>query len=142
MNVHQHFVCRMVCCSVSTSCCSIVQVVQPLFYFLAEQMDLVGHQGGEEAALRIAYCDVNEACCSPKAVLSLIKHSRRRVGSAWMSWAADTAGISGMRSCRYGTSMVCTPQAGPQHQHWTFCTACLVSTAGGISKHDLCCFCR
>jgi len=45
-----------------------VQVVQPLFFLLAEQIDLAGHQGQEEAALRIAYCDVDEACCSPSRV--------------------------------------------------------------------------
>eukprot|EP00878_Enallax_costatus_P004393 GHUV01004631.1.p1 GENE.GHUV01004631.1~~GHUV01004631.1.p1 ORF type:complete len:1313 (+),score=319.45 GHUV01004631.1:85-4023(+) len=47
-------------------------VVQPLFYFLAEQLDLAGHQGSEEAALRIAYCDVDEACCSPTGVVKML----------------------------------------------------------------------
>lgn len=55
----------------SHPCCS--QVVQPLFFFLAEQVDLAGQQAEEEPALRIAYCDVNEACCSPTAVYGLIK---------------------------------------------------------------------
>eukprot|EP00879_Flechtneria_rotunda_P005368 GHRR01005656.1.p1 GENE.GHRR01005656.1~~GHRR01005656.1.p1 ORF type:complete len:1010 (+),score=343.06 GHRR01005656.1:121-3150(+) len=49
------------------------KVVQPLFFFLAEQIDLAGHQGQEEAALRIAYCDVDEACCSPRGVSKLLK---------------------------------------------------------------------
>lgn len=49
------------------------QVVQPLFFFLAEQVDLAGQQAEEEPALRIAYCDVNEACCSPTAVYGVIK---------------------------------------------------------------------
>lgn len=35
-------------------------------------MDLAGHQGGEEAALRIAYCDVDESCCSPTGVIKLL----------------------------------------------------------------------
>lgn len=48
-------------------------MVQPLFFFLAEQIDLAGQQAEEEPALRIAYCDVNESCCSPAAVYRLIK---------------------------------------------------------------------
>lgn len=51
---------------------NFLQVVQPLFFFLAEQIDLAGQQGQEEAALRIAYCDVDECCCSPAAVHKLL----------------------------------------------------------------------
>lgn len=47
-------------------------MVQPLFFFLAEQIDLAGQQAEEEPALRIAYDDVNEQCCSPTAVYGLI----------------------------------------------------------------------
>lgn len=50
-------------------CC---QVVQPLFFFLAEQIDLAGQQAEEEPALRIAYDDVNENACSPEAVYRLV----------------------------------------------------------------------
>ena len=49
-----------------------MQVVQPLFFFLAEQLDLAGQQAEEEPALRIAYDDVNEHCCSPSSVYGLI----------------------------------------------------------------------
>lgn len=52
---------------------SVRQAVQPLFFFLAEQIDLAGQQAEEEPALRMAYCDVNENCCSPQAVYGLIK---------------------------------------------------------------------
>eukprot|EP00775_Hariotina_reticulata_P008714 gene8714-8895_t len=48
-------------------------VVQPIFFFLAEQIDLAGQQGQEEAALRIAYCDVDEACCSPSRINHLLR---------------------------------------------------------------------
>jgi hypothetical protein len=53
-------------------------VVQPLFFFLAEQIDLAGQQHEEEPALRIAYCDVDEACCSPAAVYRLLKVLRQQ----------------------------------------------------------------
>jgi hypothetical protein len=56
-------------------------VVQPLFYFLAEQIDLAGQQAEEEPALRIAYCDVNESCCSPAAVHGLIVTLQEQYGS-------------------------------------------------------------
>ena len=46
---------------------SHVQVVQPIFYFLAEQIDLMGGKE-EEAALRIAYCDCNENLWKPEVV--------------------------------------------------------------------------
>lgn len=47
-------------------------MVQPLFFFLAEQIDLAGQQEGEDPSLRIAYDDVDEHCCSPASVLPLI----------------------------------------------------------------------
>lgn len=55
--------------SVSTR---LSQVVQPLCFFLAEQIDLAGQQEGEDPSLRIAYDDVDEHCCSPASVLPLI----------------------------------------------------------------------
>jgi hypothetical protein len=59
-----------------------LQVVQPLFFFLAEQIDLAGQQAEEEPALRIAYCDVNESCCSPVAVYGLIKVLKQQYSSS------------------------------------------------------------
>lgn len=63
------------------------QVVQPLFFFLAEQIDLAGQQGGEEAALRVAYCDVDEAACSPRRVHAMLAALQGRQGCPDM-WAA------------------------------------------------------
>lgn len=71
------FFLSMLCC-----CAHGLQVVQPLFFFLAEQIDLAGQQAEEEAALRIAYCDVNESCCSPVAVYGLIKVLKQQCSSS------------------------------------------------------------
>lgn len=55
--------------------------MQPLFFFLAEQIDLAGQQAEEEPALRIAYDDVNENCCSPETVYRLIKALQQQYSS-------------------------------------------------------------
>lgn len=74
-------------CIFPTSC--HCQVVQPLFFFLAEQIDLAGQQAEEEPALRIAYDDVNESCCSPQAVYKLVKALKQQYTTAAKQQAQD-----------------------------------------------------
>jgi hypothetical protein len=57
-----------------------LQVVQPIFYFLAEQIDLMGGKE-EEAALRIAYCDCNENLWKPEVVHAAL-NTLRSLGGA------------------------------------------------------------
>jgi hypothetical protein len=76
--------------------------VQPLFYFLAEQIDLAGQQAEEEPALRIAYCDVNESCCSPAAVYGLIAALKQQYGSKEGGGRQSSSGQSSRRQSSSG----------------------------------------
>jgi hypothetical protein len=58
-----------------------MQVVQPVFCFLSEQVDLMG-SCDEEAALRIAYCDCNESLWKPGVVEKALSSLKRYGGNA------------------------------------------------------------